>query len=309
MKILYPILILLVCLHPSVRGQSISSPFFLDLPFGNYMITITDVNGCVDTTAVTVFAGSPPQIQEVQVTNESCEGKTASLSIQMITTGNYQYSLNNVLWQNENTFQDLSRGMYTIYVRDEYGCTAQRDVEINAHASFSLQSVSSTPADCGDNTGTLLIEISGGTEPFQIYLNDLGPQAALYFDELNSGTYLLHVSDANGCTLDSFLTISQTRCALFIPNMFSPNGDGINDLFQLHTSSETDIMITRFLVFDRWGNNVYEKYAIPIHAETGWWDGTHKRWTMNPGSYAYFIEARFTEHETETYKGTITLIR
>jgi len=110
-------------------------------------------------------------------------------------------------------------------------------------------------------------------------------------------------------TIDSAITHTQTNCPVFIPNIFSPNGDGNNDLFRIQSVEGSGAIITRFFIFDRFGDNIYEQYDLPLQSLTGWWDGTSKRWTLSEGVYAYFLEIKFESGVRTTYKGDITLVR
>lgn len=89
---------------------------------------------------------------------------------------------------------------------------------------------------------------------------------------------------------------------LLIPNAFSPNGDGRNDLFEiLNFDNQT---LIEFKVFNRWGTVVF-KTENPKKG----WDGTYKNILQPVGTYGYVIRILYPEGIEETYKGTVTLIR
>ena len=89
---------------------------------------------------------------------------------------------------------------------------------------------------------------------------------------------------------------------LMIPNAFSPNGDGKNDVFKvLNFTNQT---LLEFKVFNRWGTFVFESED----AKKGW-DGNYKGKTQPIGVYGYIIRIAYPEGVVETYKGTVTLIR
>jgi gliding motility-associated-like protein len=102
------------------------------------------------------------------------------------------------------------------------------------------------------------------------------------------------------------LRIRVYRKFIFIPNVFSPNQDGINDIFYLQANPEiTDI--NTFRVFDRWGNMVFQSGTIPSQ-----WDGKFDGTPMNPGVYIYRIEVSYFDQAVERkgiLHGDITLIR
>ena len=62
-------------------------------------------------------------------------------------------------------------------------------------------------------------------------------------------------------------------------------------------------------IFNKNGTKVYSQFNIPVNSGEGWWDGTYKHFTMNPGVFAYYLEVKFENGQLETFKGNVTLIR
>lgn len=89
----------------------------------------------------------------------------------------------------------------------------------------------------------------------------------------------------------------------YIPNAFSPNGDGNNDVFRMRTSL-VNITNFRFAVFDRWGNKVFE-----TNDKEGAWDGTYEGNTLSPNVYGWYIEGICPNGENFIHKGNVTLLR
>jgi gliding motility-associated-like protein len=88
-----------------------------------------------------------------------------------------------------------------------------------------------------------------------------------------------------------------------LPNAFSPNGDGHNDLFTLHGWSNC-VSDFNFVVFDRWGEKVFET-DNPAKA----WDGTFRGQALDPGVYIYYLNAETSAGEKKNKKGNISLIK
>jgi gliding motility-associated-like protein len=93
----------------------------------------------------------------------------------------------------------------------------------------------------------------------------------------------------------------------FVPNIFSPNGDGINDIFYLQSNSEvTEVSV--FRVFDRWGDVVFEDFNFlpndPVHG----WDGSSDGEGLNPGVFVCWIKLQTTQGELIVV-GDVTLVR
>ncbi|MBK8441930.1 MAG: gliding motility-associated C-terminal domain-containing protein [Sphingobacteriales bacterium] len=89
---------------------------------------------------------------------------------------------------------------------------------------------------------------------------------------------------------------------LYIPTAFSPNGDGVNDVWQL--SDKKDIAKIHVSVFNRWGNEVYESDEIDFQ-----WDGFYKDTEQEMEVYTFYIEVTFDDGSDKFYKGNLTLVR
>jgi gliding motility-associated-like protein len=87
-----------------------------------------------------------------------------------------------------------------------------------------------------------------------------------------------------------------------LPNAFSPNGDGVNDLFMVANIGLRRLIT--FQVYDRWGKQVFET----INPTEGW-DGTYKGKALDSGVYYYYIKLGYADNVVETFKGDVTLIR
>ncbi|HEY3385415.1 MAG TPA: gliding motility-associated C-terminal domain-containing protein, partial [Saprospiraceae bacterium] len=94
----------------------------------------------------------------------------------------------------------------------------------------------------------------------------------------------------------------------FIPNVFSPNGDGINDVFFIQTNDRITEVVS-FRIFDRWGNVVFEDYHfLPNEPQHGW-DGRFKEKIMNPAVFTFLVELKDIEGKPIVKPGEVTLLR
>lgn len=123
---------------------------------------------------------------------------------------------------------------------------------------------------------------------------------------LNSGTYTVVLYANKGNCLDSsmkFITV-EIPSELTIPNIFTPNGDGVNDIYFLKTSSLTEI---KAVVYDRWGHIVYELDSTNGNIA---WDGKNQYGKdCAEGVYYYLIKSTGKDGKDYDKKGTITLVR
>ncbi len=110
--------------------------------------------------------------------------------------------------------------------------------------------------------------------------------------------------DTNGCRDTTIVPVFVSQPALFIPNVFTPNGDGANDFFQIF-GNLSSLRYLEVKVFDRWGEKVFE--SNDHHFK---WDGTFKGKPMQPAVFVYVIEAAFAnDSKARLWKGSVTLMR
>jgi len=122
-------------------------------------------------------------------------------------------------------------------------------------------------------------------------------------------TYRVTVTDANNCTSSRDITLI-TLCNnknFFIPNTFSPNRDGANDVFYPRGTGIDRIQAVR--IFSRWGEMVFEKRFFPANDPTSGWDGTYKGKPATADTYIYMIDIICENATIITYKGNVTLVR
>jgi gliding motility-associated-like protein len=122
-------------------------------------------------------------------------------------------------------------------------------------------------------------------------------------------TYTVLVTNANGCTASDtvFVRITCSEGAVHVPNAFTPNHDGRNDVFR--PLGRAVKAIKHFAVYSRWGQCVYSVSNMSLASETLGWDGTFNGQPMPMGTYVYYLEIECFTGETYLVKGTVELIR
>jgi PKD repeat protein len=165
---------------------------------GGYSITVTDGNGCITSTNVTVVnnGGATASIQSSA--NVSCNGGSNGSATALATGGTapYQYS-----WSPAGgtaaTATNLSSGNYTITITDANGCISNANVFINEPVAISA-TTSTTPASCGASNGSASVNASGGTGALTYLWTSGGTSASV--SNLAAGNYSVTITDVNGCT-------------------------------------------------------------------------------------------------------------
>jgi len=117
---------------------------------------------------------------------------------------------------------------------------------------------------------------------------------------ITNTTYTVSMISDSGCRATEPITVD-VNCYIFIPDAFSPNGDGQNDILYVHGDC---IKTMQFEVFDRWGNKVFE-----TNDRKSGWDGKFMGQPLNTGSYIYVFSATLYDGTTQTRKGNVALIR
>ncbi|MEL6867160.1 MAG: gliding motility-associated C-terminal domain-containing protein, partial [Bacteroidota bacterium] len=124
-------------------------------------------------------------------------------------------------------------------------------------------------------------------------------------------TYEIQVEDKDGCRAEDRMVVNVSiDRPVFIPNAFSPNGDQFNQYFSIYASTDIVEEVEAFMVFDRWGEVVYERRAFQplLTDDPDGWNGTFKGELLNPAVFVYYAKIRFVDGLTRIYKGDVTLM-
>ncbi len=182
---------------------------------GNYTVTITDANGC---TLVQNFTINSANLLNLTLTpldvlcNGACNGSISSV----VTGGTLPYTY---MWapggQGIPNISNLCPGNYTLTVTDVRGCTATQTVTINEPTLLTVTGAQTNVTCNGNCDGTATANPLGGTAPYT-YLWSPGGQTTQNINALCAGVYSITITDANGCTANLSVTITQ-------PNALLPN--------------------------------------------------------------------------------------
>ncbi len=161
--------------------------------------------------------------------------------------------------------------------------------------------------DCnGTPNGTFLIDNCGNClEPDDPSFN----QSCLDCNgEINGSA----VFDECGICLDPNDPEFNQSCAenmdIYIPNVFSIIEEGPNGRLQIFKDFQTSASIHSYQIFDRWGNQIYQRSNFEFDSETDWWNGQFQGEYVLPGVFVYLIEIHFASGDTQILKGDITVL-
>lgn len=296
----------------SINERSFQSDsIFIGLLPGEFTITVEDQDKCNDVILFEVESIDGPLISSLVSTMADCNGFGGSIEVFATGgTGNLSYSLDGVEFSSQASFFDLSTGDYTIYVMDENECIAFNEVIISSMEGPKITDIRLEPARGNSSNGQINISVIGGVGEISFFLNGQPSLNGNNFSGLPSGEYHIEAIDEAGCSVDTFLILQNTGYEIFVPNVFSPNGDGVNDFFQPLTSNNANFTIRNYKIFDRWGGLIYYKQNIPIQSNQGWWDGNFRGQPMHVGVYTFLMEIEGnTLEKIQILSGSVTLIR
>ncbi len=125
---------------------------------------------------------------------------------------------------------------------------------------------------------------------------------------LFSGDFYLNVTTEQNCQDEASVQVEVEKPRrIYIPNAFSPNGDGVNDLFYIMGNGFAKVK--QLTIADRWGNVVFQNNGCSINDSSCSWDGSLKGRPLNPGVFIYTTQIEFLDGATQQYSGLINLIR
>ncbi|MBL0048064.1 MAG: gliding motility-associated C-terminal domain-containing protein [Bacteroidetes bacterium] len=190
-----------------------TSANFNALTAGNYMVILKDVNACADTAYFVIQEPSAIQFNYL-LTATTCGNTNGAIQILNVNggMGNYAYSMDGgITFQANSLFANLSQGNYAIVVKDSSNCSFAQSVLLNNQSAPIFASIAQSNSTCnGLNNGSIIIQASGGAGAIGYSIdNGTTYQSGGSFINLVPGTYHLKLRDANGCTSDSIVLLSQ----------------------------------------------------------------------------------------------------
>ncbi|WP_262697058.1 T9SS type A sorting domain-containing protein [Chitinophaga alhagiae] len=182
------------------------------LAAGNYSVTVTDANSCTLIQGFTIT--EPPALDATAgvQTNVTCNGDATGSATVAVTGGTpgYTYAWNTIPVQTTATATGLAAGTYTVTVTDANDCTDTQNFTITQPAAVNATAGTQTNVACnGASTGSATVAVTGGTPGYTYSWNTIPAQTTATATALAAGTYIVTVTDANGCTDTQSFTITQ----------------------------------------------------------------------------------------------------
>ena len=265
-----------------------------------YAVTDTQV-GCPSPASAPVSVTQVPAPQPVITASQLGICADSSVTLDATTASASSY-----LWSTMATQPAIiitTAGFYQVTVTAN-GCTGTDTITIYALPSLGALSLPDTSSICSGDAVTLNATTANATS----YLwSGLSTSTSPIITADSPGVYSVRVSNSCGTIIKtSVISEQDCECKLVMPNAFTPNGDGSNDMYGPDFKCDNPKYLL-IRIFNRWGEKVYETTDL-----NGQWDGKYKGTMQPPEVYVYYVEfVGLQNNQEKSYKlmGSVTLIR
>lgn len=283
---------------------------------GTYQILVTNTkNGCTATADVEVE--NDPEVPtgfNLGLQNIRCFGeKNGTITVESIVGGTspYLYSINGDAPTSSNQFTFLAAGQYELTLFDINGCRIDTLVTISEPQQLTVELGDDVKLQLGDST-LVAAQIFSGEPLKQIFWTPAAPCDSTCFEfwakPFSSKLYEITVVDSNGCkSSDEKLIEVVDNKQIFVANIFNPNLSDFNGVLMVQASTRAITKVKSFLIFDRWGEAVFEVHDFQPNDVQYAWDGKVKGKLANPSVFVWYAEVEFVDGETVVFKGDVLL--
>jgi gliding motility-associated-like protein len=287
---------------------------------GLYVVAAENILGCGtrDSVEVEIEDGLISSVQiglEGPVCFGSSEGRIEILEIEG-GVAPYSYSLNGGPYGSVRIWEGLSSGTYSVGVRDANGCVTVRNLVLLNPEALGLDLGLDLVIKEGES-----VRVFGDFRPLGLEIESylwsyngvsLGCEdcSEIEFIPQESGVLRLEIVDSNGCRVEAEIriTVLVERIRVYIPNVFTPNGDGLNDVFRMYNTEEIGL-VNSFMIFDRWGGLLHKAEGVDPGSLGSSWDGRVNGREAEQAVYVYQISVTLKNGDARVYSGDVTLLR
>jgi len=282
-----------------------------DLGAGEIAVTVTDDANC-DYQVLFELTEPDSLFIEIDSMKPSCDSLPTGLIEVVFGEGGvepYEYSIEGIGNSIRGQFENLAPGSYTLIAMDANGCRQEFSTELPGpdipELVFNRNEFSelATPITLDVQTNVELTMVEWSTEEGLSCYDCLTPVAT----PNQTTTYTVIATSMDGCMAIEEITVNiEKKRDVYLPNIFSPNGDGLNDRFTVFGGPEVATVL-EFQVFSRWGDLVYDQSNFAANDSFLGWDGTMNGQKAAAGTYAWSVKILFVDGEELSYVGTVNL--
>jgi gliding motility-associated-like protein len=283
---------------------------------GTYLLVVTNPgNGCTDSDEVLIEPKTP--LPALTVVQPPCFGDKGSIVIDSVVGGKppVNYTVNNGSFTTQTVFTNLNPGIYSIFLTDAVGCSTTINTEIIEPPLFDIAVEPQVQIKMGDS---YLINTQVNAPLNEIDQVNWTPSTSLSCDTclttiaspLNTTRYNVKVTTLSGCTDVAPIVIYVDKSYdIYVPNTFTPDGDGDNDIFMIFADERAVKTIKSFQVFSRWGETVCQYTNFKPNNPAYGWDGKHRGQLLTPAVFAWYAVVELIDGQEVLLEGDVTIIR
>lgn len=283
-------------------SNSSTASSITNLSEGTYSLTVTDSNGCIDSVMNLTITNPPELFVSLTSTNPSCYNGNNGTATVSATGGTPPYNYQWTGGSSDSTVTGIGSGPYSVTVTDSHLCPVLGSVTLYNPVAIS---VTDTVLVNQYNLATIDITTTGGQLPYTYNWSTGATTEDL--TDLSNGLYVVTIIDLFLCNSIDSILINIPELPLVIPSAISPNGDRINDDFEIKNIFQYSQVSIE--IYNRWGDLIFKfqgtgmEYASPANR----WDGTFNGKDAPMGSYVYIINL-FSE-EIGPFSGVVSVIK
>jgi gliding motility-associated-like protein len=293
-----------------------TSSILKNLKAGIYPLTLTDSEGCIQSDSVLISEPLPLSMAASGIPPKCFNDEIGSIQVSQLLggTGSYSLFLDD---SNKNfntlpfTLPNVKVGNHILKLTDKNNCTTDTAIQIKTGRQLIVELGSNVTLNQGDSV-TLNAFSNFPHASIKWVSNDSSICKIclpITVSPLKTTTYNLIIKDSLGCQSSDNITVfinKQER--VFIPTSFSPNDDGINDVFTIYTGKNVKT-VKSFKIFNRWGNLVFESSNYAPNDISKSWDGIFNGNPLPSDVFIYYTIIEFVDGKIEIYQGDVTLMR
>jgi len=281
---------------------------------GVYTVVITDSSNCNISETYTIIQPTQISLSADIIDNVCYNGYAGSIDL-TVDGGTPAYSGYTYVWTEQNDsivnnydslfsatsedIENLHAGTFNVIVSDLNNCTASATYKVNQPFQGMEITAEVFDVSCKDqHDGAIDLSVEYGTAPYTY--NWSNNETTEDLENLDGGEYIITVTDIYKCMItDTFIVKVTNIDCIHIYNVFSPNGDGVNDTWDIdNIFLYPDVEIN---VFNQWGNKVFESTGY-----TEAWDGTYNGNPLPAATYYYTLDLK---NGDKAYSGSITILK
>ncbi len=297
-------------------SQTVNSPT-------QYIVTVTDFCGTTSLADIEVNIQSLPSAT-LSGTFNLCE--TVTSGIPVILEGNppwrLEYSIDGIQQESIDSILEVPfflstpiKGTYELTAFSDAYCTGTALGFAIIESNFIVETAVSPPSCINSADGSIAVTQLEAIEPFTIEWS-VDTEDDLFLDNLSEDTILLRIIDGNDCSYEEVFVLNAKsdnliECAsIYIPNIFSPNNDGINDVFSIFYGDDSGIAnILSLQIYNQWGELMYNKVNfLPDNNGDIGWRGDYNTTSIQSDVYVYKVNIAFEDGSNLILSGEVTII-